>query len=127
MASKFRVFTKRFFIYSNIILVLVFLLACLVPYLDPGNWWFISFLGLAFPFLLLLVLLFFLGWLMLMRPRYALISGVAMLIGWNSISVLLSFHTPKKFIEKKEPGHIPVSYTHLDVYNRQARNFSCDN
>ncbi len=122
MASKFRVFTKRFFIYSNIILVLVFLLACLVPYLDPGNWWFISFLGLAFPFLLLLVLLFFLGWLMLMRPRYALISGVAMLIGWNSISVLLSFHTPQKFIEKKEPGHIRVASWNVARFIELRRN-----
>lgn len=59
MANKLRLFTKRFFIYTNVIVALVFLLACLVPYLNPANWWFISVLGLAFPFLLLAVILFY--------------------------------------------------------------------
>ena len=54
MASKFRIFTKRFFILTNVLVVIFFLLACLAPYLDPQKWWFISILGLAFPFLLVL-------------------------------------------------------------------------
>jgi hypothetical protein len=36
-------FTKRFFIYSNVIVVFIFILSCLVPYLNPQTWWFISF------------------------------------------------------------------------------------
>ena len=31
----------------NIVVVFLFLLACLVPYLNPQSWWFISFLGLG--------------------------------------------------------------------------------
>ena len=53
MASKFRLFTKRFFVFLNFLYPVFFLLACLAPYLNPQSWWFISLLGLAFPFLLL--------------------------------------------------------------------------
>jgi endonuclease/exonuclease/phosphatase family metal-dependent hydrolase len=106
MASKFRVFTRRFFIYTNIIVVLFFLLACLVPYLDPKKWWFISFLGLAFPFLLVVVILYLAGWLIVLKPKLALISGIAMLIGFKSISVFLAFHRPGSFSLEKGPNTI---------------------
>src|SRR5688572_851921 len=102
MASKFRLFTKRFFIICNIVLVFLFLLACLVPYLNPQTWWFISFLGLGFPFLLLLVILFGLTWLAILKPKYALISGVALLFGIKSISVFFAFHNTSKFNYAKD-------------------------
>lgn len=108
MVSKLRLFTKRFFIYSNCIVVFLFLLACLVPSLEPQDWWFISFLGLAFPFLLLLVLFFLIGWLLILKPRLALISFVALLFGIKSISVFYSFHTPAKFSITKNPSTIRV-------------------
>lgn len=108
MATKFRVFTRRFLFFVNIGLVFFFLLSCLVPYLHPQRWWFISFLGLAFPFLLLLVILFLSFWLIVLKPRYALLPGIALLLGLKSITVFLSFHTPRAFNYKKEPGRIRV-------------------
>ena len=108
MASMFRLFTKRFFIYSNVIVVIVFLLSCLVPYLNPQRWWFISFLGLVFPFLLILVIFFAIGWLIMLKPGYTLISGIALLLGIKSISVFLAFHTTSTFTYKKEPQTLRV-------------------
>ncbi len=108
MASKFRLFTKRFFIYSNLVLVFFFLLSCLVPYLNPQRWWYISFLGLGFPFLLLLVIFFAIGWLIILKPRFALISGIALLLGIKSISVFFAFHKNRAFNYKKEPQSIRV-------------------
>ena len=108
MSSKLRLFTKRFFIYSNVIVVFIFILSCLVPYLNPQTWWFISFFGLAFPFLLLLVIFFLLGWLMILKPRLALISFVALLVGIKSIAVFFAFHNPRAFTYDKEPGTLRV-------------------
>jgi endonuclease/exonuclease/phosphatase family metal-dependent hydrolase len=108
MASRLRLFTKRFFIYTNIVVVFFFLLACLVPYLNPQAWWFISLLGLAFPFLLVIVIIFLVGWLLLLKPRYMLVSGIALLIGIKSISVFFAFHKPGMFNYKKEPQSIRV-------------------
>ena len=104
MASKFRLFTKRFFIILNIGVVFFFLLSCIVPHINPRTWWFISFLGLVFPFLLVFVIAFAIGWLMLKKRRLALISGIALLLGLKSILVFFAFHNPGSFNLKKEPG-----------------------
>ncbi|MEQ1678664.1 MAG: endonuclease/exonuclease/phosphatase family protein, partial [Chitinophagaceae bacterium] len=108
MATSFRVFTKRFFFFANIAVVIVFLLACLVPFLHPQRWWFISFLGLAFPFLLLAVILFLVAWLIVLKPRLALLSVIALVLGMKSISVFLAFHPPKAFNYKKDPSQIRI-------------------
>jgi hypothetical protein len=103
MASKFRIFTKRFLIILNGVVVFFFLLACLAPYFDPQSVWFLSFLGIGFPFLLLVVLGFFVWWLFVKR-KYAWLSGIALLLGIKSISVLVAFHFPKRFVQEKNPG-----------------------
>jgi endonuclease/exonuclease/phosphatase family metal-dependent hydrolase len=108
MTTRLRLFTKRFFIYSNIAVAFIFLLACLQPYLNPQRWWFLSFLGLGFPFLLLFVLFFAIGWLIILRPRYTVISGVALLLGIKSITVFFAFHKTKTFDYKKDPATIRV-------------------
>ena len=101
MANKFRIFTKRFLVLLNCGVVFFFLLACLAPYLDPQSWWFISFLGLGFPFLLLAVI-GFLAWWLFVKRKYALISAIALLLGFKSITVFFAFHLPKNFVAEKQ-------------------------
>lgn len=108
MTFRPRLFTKRLLISFNIVAVVVFLLACLLPYLHPKSWSAISFLGLLFPFLLLVVIVFAIAWLILAKPRYALISGIALLFGIKSISVLFAFHTSSKFNYEKKSSTIRV-------------------
>jgi endonuclease/exonuclease/phosphatase family metal-dependent hydrolase len=122
MPSKFRLFTKRFFIYSNVFVVFFFLLSCLAPYLNPQKWWFISFLGLAFPFLLIIVILFIAGWLILFKYRLTLISGVSLLLGIKSILVFFAFHRPGTFNYKKEPQTIRVATWNVDRFIEMRRN-----
>jgi endonuclease/exonuclease/phosphatase family metal-dependent hydrolase len=102
MASRLRLISKRIFIYTNVIAAFFFLLSCLAPYLNPQTWWYISFLGLGFPFLLLVVILFLFGWLIVLRPRYALISSIAIILGLKSIFVFFAFHNPGAFNYNKE-------------------------
>jgi endonuclease/exonuclease/phosphatase family metal-dependent hydrolase len=108
MASSLRIFTRRFFIYINAVLGILFLLACLVPQLPPQDWWFIAFLGLVFPFLLAGLLIFFIGWLILWKPARLLISFIPILIGWGQIQKMIAFHGASTFTEKKAPGTIRV-------------------
>ncbi|MBK6936673.1 MAG: endonuclease/exonuclease/phosphatase family protein [Chitinophagaceae bacterium] len=122
MSSKFRLFTKRFFIIINIIVVAVFLLACLIPYLNPKTWWFISFLGLAFPFLLFIVLAFLIWWLIVLKPKLALISAVALLLGYKSITAFLAFHSPKTFNYKKQAGNLRVASWNVARFLELKRN-----
>jgi endonuclease/exonuclease/phosphatase family metal-dependent hydrolase len=122
MASKFRLFTKRFFIYSNVIVVFFFLLSCLAPYLNPQKWWIISFLGLGFPFLLLVVIIFLIWWLVILKPRLALISGIALLLSINSIITFFAFHMPGGFHYKKDPASIRVVTWNVDRFIEMKRN-----
>ena len=107
MASKLRLFTKRVIIYTNVFIIFLFLLACLAPYLNPRSWWFITFLGLAFPFLLFFILVFFIGWL-IVKPKYSLFSIGALLIGIKSISIFFAFHSSGKFNYEKKPGTLRI-------------------
>jgi endonuclease/exonuclease/phosphatase family metal-dependent hydrolase len=122
MPTRFRIFTKKVFIISNIVLVFFFLLSCLVPLLDPQNWWFIAFFGLAFPFLLLLNLLLVAGWLILMRPRYALISGIALLFSIPNILVFFAFNRPGGFDYQKQPGTLRVATWNVARFLELKRN-----
>jgi endonuclease/exonuclease/phosphatase family metal-dependent hydrolase len=122
MASKLRLITKRIFIYTNVIAAFFFLLSCLAPYLNPQTWWYISFLGLGFPFLLLLVIVFLFGWLLMLRPQYALISIIALLLGFKSILVFFAFHKPAVFNYAKEIKTLRVATWNVARFIEMRRN-----
>jgi endonuclease/exonuclease/phosphatase family metal-dependent hydrolase len=121
MASRFRLFTKRFLIICNAGIVLFFLLACLAPYLNPAKWWFISFLGIGFPFLLVVVIVFMIWWLFVKR-KFALISAIALLIGIKSISIFFAFHIPDKFVYTKQTGSVRVASWNVARFIEMKRN-----
>ena len=121
MASRFRIFTRRFFLICNIMWVLFFLLAALAPNLDPQRWWFLAFLGLIFPFLFLGNLCFLVGWLIL-RKRYALISAIALLLGFKSISVFFAFHPGSGFTEQKKEGDLRIATWNVARFIEMKRN-----
>ena len=121
MASKLRVFTKRFFIITNFIVVFIFLLACLAPYLNPQKWWVISMLGLGFPVLLILVLLFLLIWV-IVKIRWASVSAIALLLGFKSIGVFFSFGSSRSFDYKRTPNTIRVVSWNVARFVEMKRN-----
>jgi len=88
-----RLFTKGFFLTVNTIVVLLFIVACLAPYVSPEHWWPISFITLLFPLLLLALILFFICWL-LFDFKYCLLPMLPVVIGWKSISAFIAFNYP---------------------------------
>jgi len=104
-----RNFTRRLFITLNIITVVLFLLACANSSLHPGRWWLVSLVGLIFPLLLLLLVIFFVVGLFLSHYRlWSLISLVTLLIGWSNIHCLIALHPGASFTMKKPVGSIRV-------------------
>jgi endonuclease/exonuclease/phosphatase family metal-dependent hydrolase len=79
----------------------------MAPYVNPFRWWFISWLGLIFPFLLLLLIVSVFFWTFF-KPKYALIFFIVLLLGWKSISVFFAFHIPREFNYDKKPGSIRI-------------------
>jgi len=122
MASRLRLFTKRFFIYLNWLVVLLFLLSCLIPLLHPQQWWWVSMMGLSFPVLLSLVIGFFFGWLLLLKFKLLFISLIALVLGYKSIAVFIGFNAPVTFTTQKQTNTIRVVSWNVARFIELARN-----
>ncbi len=96
----------------NIVVVLFFFLACLVPFISPVRFWPISFITLGFPFLLGALLLFMIFWL-IFHPKYALIPLIALLVGWKSVSAFISLRWSSNW----ETTHKPEGTFNVMSYN----------
>jgi endonuclease/exonuclease/phosphatase family metal-dependent hydrolase len=93
---------KLFFLIVYIGIIFLYLLTCLIPFLNPSLFWFIAILGLGFPFLLLLVLICLII-ATLYRSKWSFLALAALIISGQQISVLFAFHAKKEFnIDKGE-------------------------
>ncbi|ATL46717.1 endonuclease/exonuclease/phosphatase [Chitinophaga caeni] len=68
-----------------------------------------GFFTLIFPILLGILLLFIIFWL-IFHPKYALISLVAIIIGWRSVTAFIAFNWPKDHFEKPANSITVMSY-----------------
>lgn len=87
---------QLFFLTAYILVVFVYLLTCLIPFLNPGKFWFIALLGMGFPLLLLLIIICAIisG---LKRSKWFFLSLAALLLSWQQIGALISFHLKVSF------------------------------
>lgn len=81
--------------------VILFLAACFSPLLNPTVWWPSSFLGLIFPYLLLLLLAFLVIWIFA-RSRWSILTLLVLLLGWKNIAVVFAFHPFSSFQKEKK-------------------------
>jgi endonuclease/exonuclease/phosphatase family metal-dependent hydrolase len=84
--------SAKLFLFLNALAVLPLLGSYLAAYIPPESFWPIAFLGLAFPALVFINLLFVFFWLFLLR-KYFLISVIAILIGWSHIGAHIRFNS----------------------------------
>jgi endonuclease/exonuclease/phosphatase family metal-dependent hydrolase len=108
MTRGFRRFTKRVLLVINIIFCVIFLLACLVPLLNPHTWWFAGFLGLILPYLALLLILWILFW-WLIKPKISLVSIITLLIGYKQLGVLFALNVPAAFEQPKKADVLRIA------------------
>ena len=101
MQTKKRKF-RFFFLILYFGIVLIYLLTCLIPFLNPAKFWFIAILGLGFPFLLILMLICLLI-CALLRSKWTFLSLAVLLLSWQQISALFALNVRKEFrIDKNE-------------------------
>ncbi len=75
---------KGFFIFLNIITLLVLVLSCLAAYIEPTQYWQLSFIGFAFPIVLIINFLFLVGWA-LAKDRFAFVPLTVIVLTWGFI------------------------------------------
>lgn len=120
MAPVVRKVTKRFFIITNIIVVILFLLSCANMFLEPAKWWFLAMLGLAFPFLLFLVIVFLVFWICF-RSKWALLPIGALIAGASNIRALVAFHFTSDFQQQKKEGAIRILSWNVKWFDGQRK------
>ncbi len=120
MAKFVRKFTKRIFIITNILVAVFFLLACTNIFLNPQQWWFIAVLGLAFPFLLVLVIAFLILW-SIFRSRWVFLSIALLLIAFTNIRALIGFHFSADFKEEKDGGNLRILTWNVMWFDEQTK------
>jgi endonuclease/exonuclease/phosphatase family metal-dependent hydrolase len=126
MAANHRNFAWRFFIVTDFIIVLLFILASCNSFLHPGTWWFIAILGLVFPFLLMLVIFFFVLCLFF-RSRWALFSLAALLFGYKDIRALTGFHFGAGFNMAKSENSIRVLTWNVNWFEERSKGKNGEN
>lgn len=106
MSSQFfRRFTKKSFIIANIILALIFLLGCYGYLFNPTYFWAIGFLTLSVFYFLLLLLVFAVFWLFI-KPRWSLISFIAILLAYKPVTNVIPLGLTSSFDKIKQPNSL---------------------
>lgn len=98
----------RFFTFTYITLVCVFLAASLAPWLNPASWWFVGFAGLVYPYLFLALLVMMMCCVAFRRPRLAIAGLVAIILSIPNIGVIFGLHFGKKFEATKDSTQLRI-------------------
>jgi endonuclease/exonuclease/phosphatase family metal-dependent hydrolase len=120
--SFFRRFTKKFFIITNIILAILFLLGCYGGWFNPTTWWPLGFLTLSAFYFLVLLLLFILFWFFV-KPRWSLISTVAILLAYKPVTNIVPLSFSTSFEKQKQQQAIRVmswNVEHFDILEHKT-------
>ena len=88
---------KFILLFLNIVVVVLTLLSCLSPYINPQEMWYFSFFGLAFIYLVLLNIIFIVLWIFI-DIKKVILSLLVLLVSIGQIrkTVAFSFGNDKK-------------------------------
>lgn len=104
----FRRAAKAIFVTLTVMVSLLFLLTCFLPYANPARWWPIAFTGLIVPYLLLALIFFVIFWL-LAKPVMVWIPLLTMVAGWQQIPVVFAWHPGSGFSKQKPENVIRIA------------------
>ena len=84
-------FITKILLIANILAAFSLIATYLSVYISPASYWIFAFIGMGYPFILIVNVLFILLWLVF-RKWYILISIVTIAIGWNIFREYFQFH-----------------------------------
>ena len=119
MTRILRKVSKKIFIVTNIAAAIAFLLVFCTVFLNPGRYWYISILGIGFPFIVLALAAFIFFW-WFFKSRWAFLSIATLLLGWGQVHALFGFHLFASFDTAKPADALRVmqwNVSRLDQMN----------
>ena len=104
----------KLILYINILFAVILLLSYSAPFISPDALLFPAFLGLAYPYLLLINLVFLAYWIIRFRKEL-LISLIAILIGWGHLMNFLPLNFSSENTTESLPKERSVSIMSYNV------------
>lgn len=117
----FRRLSKRVLWIINVVLVALFLISAWVQHANPRQFPLFSLFSLTFPYLLLLVAVFMCWWLFV-KSRWALLSGIAIILCSGAITNFFAFNSYASFEKQKADGHIRVATWNVARFIEMIKN-----
>jgi len=111
---------NRIILYLNVFVVIFTSLSYLAPHINPAKFWFFSFFGLAFPYFILLNIVFIIYWLF-HKKRYILLSLIILILGYKNINGFVVFN---KNSDSKKSGLSILSYNVNQGYFLYKKNIN---
>jgi endonuclease/exonuclease/phosphatase family metal-dependent hydrolase len=94
-------FISKILLIANILAAFTLIATYLSVYISPATVWIFAFIGMGYPFILIINALFILLWIVF-RKWYILISIVAIALGWNIFREYFQFQPKRKEPVTKE-------------------------
>ncbi|MBS1509407.1 MAG: endonuclease/exonuclease/phosphatase family protein [Bacteroidetes bacterium] len=120
--SFFRRFTKKFFIVTNSIVAVLFLLGCYGGHLNPQTWWPLGFLALGAFYLLVVLALFIVFWLFV-KIRWTSLSIITILIAYKPVTQIIPPRLSSSFTVKRDKNDIRImswNVEHFDILQHKT-------
>ncbi|HEY5370393.1 MAG TPA: endonuclease/exonuclease/phosphatase family protein [Hanamia sp.] len=111
-----RPFYRKILVVFNIFVLIAYLFVCLTPFVNTGENWLIALPGLAFPLLLLALLLFVILWTLL-RSKWVWVSVVVIFLGIQQILAVFSFHLPQQFNLAKGKNTLRIFHWNVESWD----------
>ncbi len=107
----------KLFLLLNTLAVIPLLISYLAAYVPPDVFWPVAFIGLAYPILVIINLLFVIFWVILVR-KYFIVSLLAIALGWPHLLTHIRFNSHED-LAHKHPKIKVMSYNVrlFDLYN----------
>jgi hypothetical protein len=112
-------FFRSLLILLNILFIIAYLIACISPFINTGEDWFLALPGLVFPLIFFALVFFIILWIFL-KSGWKWVSLIVLLLGLQQIIAAFAFHIPKKFSYDKRPNTLRVLQWNVsgwDEYN----------
>ena len=113
-----RRYTKLILVALNILLVILFLIGCLLPWLSAQYFWLFGFIGVAMPYLVLLLFYSIIFWFFA-KKRFALYLFLVFCFGYKQIAVMFAFNTNNTF--KKAKSNYSIRLVSWNIANMSGK------
>ncbi len=110
--------TRTFFLTCNLVLSILFLAGANIQYFSTSRWWFIGVLALILPYIILLLILFFAGWL-IAKSVWLLLPVITLAFGWHAIENIMPFNSSSVFNIKKDTNTLRVMSWNVEQFDIQ--------